>query len=64
MKNEQLKRLIKEEIKNILKEGPLDKKFAVDGKINYGSSNTGQKKITSGGFNLRIALFLKNLKRE
>ena len=62
MKNEQLKRLIKEEIKNILKEGPLDKQFAVDGKINYGSSNTKQEKISGGDFNVEVTEFLRNLK--
>ena len=82
MKNEQLKRLIKEEIKNILKEGFLDPK--VIGKTGTGkrpggassftnldpgtgiskpnTANTGQEKITSGDFNLRITNFLKDLK--
>ena len=82
MKNEQLKRLIKEEIKNILKEGFLDPKvIGKPGTVTRpggassftnldpgtgiskpNTANTGQEKITSGDFNLRITNFLKDLK--
>ena len=65
MKNEQLKRLIKEEIKNILKENnPLDRQFPPNKgeKINYGPSNPKQEKISGGDFNIEVTEFLRNLK--
>ena len=65
MKNEQLKRLIKEEIKNILKENnPLDRQFPPNKgeKINYGPSNPKQEQISGGDFNIEVTEFLRNLK--
>jgi len=70
MRNEQLKRLIKEEIKNILKEADfttLDRKLPVKGKITYGQPNTakpGQEKLSGGDFNKRISQFLIDLRKE
>jgi hypothetical protein len=53
MKNESLKRLIKEEIKNTLK---------LDNNIPLSQPNAGQEKISGGDFNVEVTEFLRNLK--
>jgi len=62
MKNESLKRLIKEEIKNIL-ENSEEKINTGQEKISGGDfNNAGQEKISGGDFNVEVTGFLKNLK--
>jgi hypothetical protein len=53
MKNEQLKKLIKEEIKKILE---------LDNNIPLSQPNVGQEKISGGDFNVEVTEFLRNLK--
>ena len=53
MKNEQLKKLIKEEIKKILE---------LDNNIPLYQPNVGQEKISGGDFNVEVTEFLRNLK--
>jgi hypothetical protein len=53
MKNEILKKLIKEEIKKILE---------LDNNIPLAQPNAGQEKISGGDFNIEVTEFLRNLK--
>jgi hypothetical protein len=53
MKNEILKKLIKEEIKKILE---------LDNNIPLSQPNVGQEKISGGDFNVEVTEFLRNLK--
>jgi hypothetical protein len=64
MKNESLKRLIKEEIKNIL-ENSEEKINTGQKKISGGDfNNAGQEKISAGNFNLQLIAFVRDLKKE
>jgi hypothetical protein len=73
MKNESLKRLIKEEIKNILeldnagqeKISGGDFNNAGQEKISKGNfNNAGQEKISGGDFNVKVTEFLRDLKTD
>jgi hypothetical protein len=64
MKNESLKRLIKEEIKNIL-ENSEEKINTGQEKISGGDfNNAGQEKISGGDFNVEVTEFLRDLKTD
>jgi len=64
MKNEQLKRLIKEEIKNILKENPTLSGGGDSADILPNTVKPGQEKISSGDFNAQLIAFVRDLKKE
>jgi len=68
MKNESLKRLIKEEIKNILEldnDDSFSQPNAGQEKISGGNfNNAGQEKISAGNFNLQLIAFVRDLKKE